>query len=47
MKKALKKKYRKQKGWDEELFLFAFKVVGSVTLFLVGAASADAYRFFD
>lgn len=46
MKKSLKEKYKKELGWDEKVFLFALKVTGSTGLFLIGAASADAYRFF-
>jgi hypothetical protein len=39
-----RKKYKKELGWDEEIVLFAFKVVGSATLFFVVAVGVDVYR---
>lgn len=42
--KQYRKKYKKERGWDEEIVLFAFKIVGSASLFFVLAAGIDVYR---
>lgn len=41
--KKYRKKYKKQLGWDEELVIFAFKVVGSTALVFIVAAGVDIY----
>lgn len=40
----MKKKYKRQLGLDEEIVLFAVKVVGSTVLFFVVATGLDVYR---
>lgn len=42
--KHYRKKYKRELGWDEETMFFAFKVVGSTSLFFVLAAGMDIYR---
>jgi len=44
--KKYRKKYKRELGWDEEIVLFAFKVVGSTSLLFVVAAGVDVYHFF-
>lgn len=38
-------KYKKERGMDEELVIFAVKVVGSASLFFVAALGLDIYTF--
>jgi hypothetical protein len=42
--KKHREKYKKKRGWDEELVLFAFKIVGSTVLIFVVAAGVDVYH---
>ncbi len=42
--KQYRKKYKKERGWDEELMFFAFKIVGSTSLLFVVAAGVDIYH---
>lgn len=42
--KKYKKKYKKQLGWDEELVIFAAKIVGSTALVFLAAAGVDIYH---
>ncbi len=39
-----KKKYKKKRGFDEDLLGFIVKAVGSVSLFVVVAVGLDIYR---
>lgn len=43
--KEHKKKYQKEKSWDEKLIRFAFKTVGSVVLIFFIAIGVDIYHF--
>lgn len=43
--KEQKKKYQKERGWDEKLIQFAFKVVGSVAFLFFTAVGIDIYHF--
>lgn len=40
----MKKKYKRQLGWDEEILLFVMKVVGSTALLFIVAAGVDVYH---
>jgi hypothetical protein len=42
--KHYREKYKKKRGWDEELIMFAFKVVGSTALVFIVAAGVDVYH---
>lgn len=44
LSKKHKEKYKKKRGWDEELIFFAFKIVGSTVLIFVVAAGLDVYH---
>ncbi len=41
--KKYREKYKKKRGWDEELVFFAVKVVGSTALLFIVAAGVDIY----
>lgn len=43
--KQYREKYKKKRGWDEELVVFAVKVVGSTALLFIVAAGVDVYHF--
>lgn len=43
--KHYRKKYKKERSWDENILLFIFKIVGSTALFFVVAAGIDIYHF--
>ena len=42
--KHYRKKYKKERSWDEELTLFIFKIVGSTALLFIVAAGVDIYH---
>lgn len=42
--KEYRHKYKKKLGWDEELILFVFKIVGSAALVFIVAAGVDIYH---
>ena len=42
--KQYREKYKKQRGWDEEIIIFVVKVVGSTALMFVVAAGVDVYH---
>jgi hypothetical protein len=42
--KKYQKKYKRERSWDEELIMFAFKVVGSTALVFIVAAGMDVYH---
>lgn len=42
--KQYREKYKKKRGWDEELLQFVFKVVSSTVLLFVVAAGIDIYH---
>lgn len=41
--KKYREKYKKKRGWDEELVIFVFKIVGSTALVFIVAAGVDIY----
>lgn len=42
--KKYREKYKQELGMDEEILLFAFKLVGSASLLLVIATGLDLYQ---
>lgn len=42
--KKYRKKYKKQRGWDEEILVFVVKIVGSTALLFIVAAGVDVYH---
>lgn len=42
--KRYREKYKKKRGWDEELVVFAVKVVGSTALMFIVAGGVDVYH---
>jgi len=42
--KKYKEKYKRTRGWDEDIVFFAFKVVGSTALVFLVAAGVDIYQ---
>lgn len=42
--KHYREKYKKKRGWDEELIFFVFKLVGSTALIIFVAAGVDIYH---
>lgn len=42
--KKYREKYAKPRSWDEELIIFAAKVVSSTVLLLLVAGGIDVYR---
>lgn len=42
--KKVREKYKKARGWDEEILFFVVKVVGSTALMLIVAAGVDVYH---
>ena len=42
--KQYREKYKKKRGWDEDLVFFVFKLVSSTVLIFVVAAGVDVYH---
>lgn len=42
--KKYKEKYKKKRGWDQEVLAFAVKVVGSTALLFLVAGGIDVYH---
>lgn len=42
--KRYRQKYKKARGWDEEIVFFVVKVVGSTALVFIVAAGVDVYH---
>lgn len=40
----MKKKYKRQLSWDEEIVFFVMKVIGSTALLFIVAAGVDVYH---
>lgn len=42
--KQYREKYKKKRGWDEEILFFVVKIIGSTALVFIVAGGIDVYH---